>query len=510
VRDVGSGEALSRWAADPHAPHSPAPGTPAQTWTVQGGGPDGTLARWAADPLAPRSPAVGIDTVTPAQDRSGAWPDSTGLEWSWPLHAAEAPVAGPLASDMWVGSEDDTLVDQDLFDPLRPTPPWPSSGEVRMGDADEDVPVLPYRSGWTRFGWALRDLAIVAGLVLAVVGAWVVLVNLRGPEPEAATDQLAMRLDRTVAESLRADRVASFGTWIVDVTTTLALGGVVFRSVIATAQRRVLGWSPARFLRMAAFVGMVASVAVVPFRAAAIAGTGRIAVLDPDTLRFVATSRFGNAALLRVAGLLLIAVAVGAPTGQDDDGIRPRGVGRALDHVLSAGGGLLLLASYAWIGHPQAASAGGEGTLLVLGQLVHVLAVSTWFAGVVLLYLQIRAGRRVGAVRTSAEVVERFSTVAGGALALAAVTGVLLAQQQVTSVSALMDTPYGRALAVKLTLVALVAAIGGYNKLFVVPRVVDMSGAVAWRTLHRTLLAEATVIAAGVLLATTTMISGGF
>jgi copper transport protein len=271
----------------------------------------------------------------------------------------------------------------------------------------------------------------------------------------------------------------------------------------------VLGWSPSRFVRVTALVGVAASVAVVPFRAAAIAGSGKVAMLDPETLRFVATSRFGNAALLRVAGLLLVAVAVGGPAAADDDGVRPTGAGRALDHVLSAVGGMLLLASYAWVGHPQAASAQGSGTLLVLGQLVHVLAVSTWFGGVVLLYLQIRAGRRVGAVRTSAEVVERFSTVAGGALALAAVTGVLLAQSQIASLSALTDTPYGRALALKLALVGLVVAIGGYNKLFVVPRIVELRGAVAWRTLHRTLLTEATVIAAGVLLATTAMISGG-
>jgi len=170
---------------------------------------------------------------------------------------------------------------------------------------------------------------------------------------------------------------------------------------------------------------------------------------------------------------------------------------------------VLLLASYAWIGHPQATESPGPGPLLVVGQLVHVLAVSTWFGGVVLLYLQIRAGRRTGAVRTSAEVVERFSTLAGASLALTAATGVALARSQVTSVEALTTTPYGQALVLKLALVALVVGIGGVNKLFVVPRIVAEQGPAAWRALHRTLLAEAAVIAAGVLLATTAMISGG-
>jgi copper transport protein len=112
-------------------------------------------------------------------------------------------------------------------------------------------------------------------------------------------------------------------------------------------------------------------------------------------------------------------------------------------------------------------------------------------------------------VRTSAEVVERFSTAAGVSLALVAATGVALARSQVTSLDALTSTPYGRALAIKLVLVGLVIAIGGYNKLFAVPRVVERGGPVAWRTLHRTLLAEAAIIAGGVLLATTAMTSGG-
>jgi copper transport protein len=177
------------------------------------------------------------------------------------------------------------------------------------------------------------------------------------------------------------------------------------------------------------------------------------------------------------------------------------------NHLLGGLGALLLLASYAWIGHPQATEA--PGPLLVLGQAVHVLAVSTWFGGVALLYLQIRAGRRAGAVRTSAEVVARFSTAAGISVALAAATGVALARSQIGSLDALTTSHYGRALILKLVLVAVVLAVGGYNKRFVVPRIVEQQGPVAWRTLHRTLLAEAAVLVAGVLVATTAMISGG-
>jgi copper transport protein len=364
----------------------------------------------------------------------------------------------------------------------------------------------------------LRDAGLAGLVVLAVALAWLVLVVLRRPEPLVAGDRLVLRVDTGVADSLRADRIAAFGTWIVNLTTTLVLGGVIFRTVISKGAGRAVGWSPARIVRGAAILGAAASLAVLPFRAAALAGTGRVAVVDTATLDFVATSRFGTAALLRIAGLFVAAFGVVGPAvahrhdrSRRSSGSRrsaaPAGEGSAANHLVGALGVGLLLASYAWIGHPQATAA--PGPLLVVSQAVHVLAVSTWFAGVVLLYLQIRAGRRAGAIRASAEVVARFSTAAGVSVLLAAVTGIVLARSQVASLDALTTGHYGRALILKLVLVAVVLAIGGYNKEFVVPRIVEQGGPAAWRRLHRTLLAEAAVLAGGVLLATTAMISGG-
>jgi putative copper export protein len=434
------------------------------------------------------------------------------------LQTSFGPVPATAADPFAAGYDDPAFAFTDV--PI--TAEVPVTGEIPVVD---DAP--PLRSRWHRAGWAVRDVVLLAALVLAVVGAWVVLVDVRGPDPAVTGDRLARQLDRAVAASLRADRVASFGAWLVNVTTALVIGGVMFRSFVAGAPTRALGWSPVRILRTAAVVGIVASLAALPFRAAAIAGTGRVAMTDPATLEFVATSKVGTAALLRVAGLLLATFAVAGPatnalggerSGRDRDRDRGRphrgrrrrrrAEGSVLDHLLGAAGALLLLASYAWVGHPQAAE--GRATLLVLGQMVHVLAVSTWFGGVVLLYLQIRAGRRAGAVRTSAEVVERFSVLAGASLALTAATGLALARSQIASVDALTSTPYGRALALKLGLVALVVAVGAYNKVSVVPRIARMRGPAAWRSLHRTLLAEAAVLAAGVLLATTAMTSGGF
>jgi copper transport protein len=57
----------------------------------------------------------------------------------------------------------------------------------------------------------------------------------------------------------------------------------------------------------------------------------------------------------------------------------------------------------------------------------------------------------------------RFAVVAGCAVGLLAVTGLLAAGAQVASIDALLTTDYGRTLLIKATLAAVAAAFGAYN-----------------------------------------------
>lgn len=145
----------------------------------------------------------------------------------------------------------------------------------------------------------------------------------------------------------------------------------------------------------------------------------------------------------------------------------------------------------------------------MLSQSAHVGAAAVWFGGGVLLALEIVRHRRKGDPCCSAETVARFSTLAGAALALVAVSGLVLARSQLASLGALISTAYGRALSAELALVAVVVAIGTYNHLRLVPAVVRDDDAVAWRRLGRTAAVEGAVIAAGVLVTTAAMTSGG-
>lgn len=123
------------------------------------------------------------------------------------------------------------------------------------------------------------------------------------------------------------------------------------------------------------------------------------------------------------------------------------------------------LAAPALSGHTRAAS---PEILVVATDLVHVTAGSVWLGGLagLALVLPDLAGR--GAV--GAEVLTRFSVVAGGVLAVVAATGSLLAWRVLGSWSALTGTGYGQLLLMKLGIVAVVVVIAAWNRFTLLPR----------------------------------------
>jgi putative copper export protein len=443
-----------------------------------------------------------------------------------------------------------------------PPPPMPKHLEVGVvthteaGGTRRRPPVRTTGSRWLDGGAAL------VGLIMALGFAWFVLVMVRQPGALGApADQIGAHIDDTLIETLLADRVQSVLGWVTNVTTTLVLGGAVFRLFVVgqrAGRSRRRGWgrgargrstrtaatgpAPAatpgagseyassaamRTLRRAAVVGMVAELASVFVRAVAVSGDGLAAAWDPRMIRFVLDVRFGDAALIRVAGLAILAGlslpietrrrwsgrlarlnanASNANAGNPDAGNESADRLR-LERLFFLVGAGVVLASFALVGHPQAT---GPRPLLPLVQCAHVLAVSTWFGGVTFLAIELRQQRREGTARVSAEFVARFSTLATIIVPLAVATGVVLANSQLDELGALVDTAYGRALLVKLSALSVPLAIGGYNRQWLVPAVAERDEPAAWRHLRQTLVVEVLFIALGVLLATAAMTSGGF
>jgi uncharacterized membrane protein len=125
--------------------------------------------------------------------------------------------------------------------------------------------------------------------------------------------------------------------------------------------------------------------------------------------------------------------------------------------------GVMLIHAYA--GHAGAASS--WRWFRVGTQWVHLAAAAVWVGGLAWLLFGIRqrgADDRLGAV-------QRFSTIAGFALAGVAVTGVLRAWDEVGSVSGLLGTGFGNVVVAKIVLFAAMAGLGAVNRYRVIPSI---------------------------------------
>lgn len=156
-------------------------------------------------------------------------------------------------------------------------------------------------------------------------------------------------------------------------------------------------------------------------------------------------------------------------------------------------GTCLAVVSPALIGHSRAFEP--QGPVIAL-DVLHVLAGSVWFGGLVGLAITLPA--IAGRGSHAAEVLGRFSTLAAGVLAALVATGGLLAWRIVASWENLVGTRYGWLLLTKIALVALAAAIAAWNRYVLVPRARADGGHQERRStavrLGRVVTVEATVI----------------
>jgi copper transport protein len=164
---------------------------------------------------------------------------------------------------------------------------------------------------------------------------------------------------------------------------------------------------------------------------------------------------------------------------------------RALAVVAVSAAGTMLL--HAMAGH--AAASGRFAWFDVLVQWLHLMAVGVWVGGLVWLLVATRS--EDGSAR--ADGIKRFSTMAGIALAVVALTGLQRAISEVggpTAWNRLFHTSFGITLLVKVGLFAGLVALGARNRFVNVPGAAR--SATRLSSLRRTVSAEV-LVAAGVL-----------
>lgn len=129
---------------------------------------------------------------------------------------------------------------------------------------------------------------------------------------------------------------------------------------------------------------------------------------------------------------------------------------------------LVLLITSTFSGHATVAS---PKWLAVGNDILHMIAASVWFAGIIGISVALPDGwtgaREPDRLRLLARSVTRFSNVAFVSISIVALTGTLNSFLHVGALNDLIDTNYGRAIGGKILLFIGILALGGINHYFV-------------------------------------------
>jgi copper transport protein len=276
----------------------------------------------------------------------------------------------------------------------------------------------------------------------------------------------------------------------------LAIGGGVFLVVVwlPALVRHAgagAGWREAstlfvsrlkRVVLGAVLLGVVATAAAIVLEAATVSGISFWAALDADALEPVSDTRVVEAWGARLmlwllfGGLLVLALRSRRAPVLRRAALGAEGV--ALGPLPARPQRLLLLFTVVALaltaplaGHTATDSP--EGLLICVGT-AHVLAMSAWLGGLVMLLIAmpVAAGALSARERTPllAAVVGRFSRMASIVVAVLVLSGIVQAVALVGSVPALYETAYGRLVLVKVGLLLALLTLGAYNQRRSLPR----------------------------------------
>jgi putative copper export protein/methionine-rich copper-binding protein CopC len=225
---------------------------------------------------------------------------------------------------------------------------------------------------------------------------------------------------------------------VLDASLATLVGGLAFVVAVWPQGARLV--RTRQLLWIAALLAGFASFELAAFQHAAVSGLNTAEALSPwhqwDALQF----RFGRIAAVR-AVLLGAAAVLTARLARDGARATRSITWLAATTVVVLG----LAETLVLLGHTS-----GSGVVASGARLLHVLAVTTWIGGLVMLLCVVVPRRRVDELLT---VLPRFSALATGAVVILTAGGVLLAVDLVGTAGALPSTGYGRVLLAKLAVV---------------------------------------------------------
>jgi copper transport protein len=204
-----------------------------------------------------------------------------------------------------------------------------------------------------------------------------------------------------------------------------------------------------RVVRQTMAVGLIVAIAGLAALAAAQRSVARVPLAD------LLNTATGRSVLWRGIGMVVAAIGVVAYTAASHRTLGLLGVGSG------AGGAILAEAAS---GH---AGGGTSAWVEIAAQWCHMAAAGVWIGGLAALLLRVRSAQD----DEKAQLVRRFSRMAGVALLVVVATGTIRAVGELDRPNDLFDTWYGRVLVGKIGALVGLVALGAVNRYRNVPRV---------------------------------------
>jgi copper transport protein len=233
---------------------------------------------------------------------------------------------------------------------------------------------------------------------------------------------------------------------------------------------------------LAVVAGVLSSAAGIVLQGATAAGVTFWSALDSTIIEEVLHTRFGTVWGIRALawlgfGALLLGTLSAArrpvlrPASVGATGLAPARISRTALVLLAIPLGFMVI-SPALAGH---ASLEQPSAVLVPANAIHVLGMSIWVAGLVLLLFVLPGATRLlerpDRTRLLAATLSRFSPVAFVAVLAILATGLVQSWFEVEKLDNLIDTAFGRAALIKFgLLVGPLMALGAYNQRRLLPR----------------------------------------
>jgi copper transport protein len=233
--------------------------------------------------------------------------------------------------------------------------------------------------------------------------------------------------------------VGALSRWLAFAGGIIAFGVAMFVLLVERASRIVAG--RARRLMAACGVAVVVGTAGAALaRVADASGTSIVGAFDH--LDLLTSTRYGRLDLVWLIAAVALLICAGVPP-------------LCRYAITTVYAGIVFLGVPAFSGHAWTTSPAAVG---VAADVIHILAVAVWVGGFAALLV---------AVKDESDpsfFVARYSEVALPAAGLTVATGATSSVLEVGSVSALLETPYGRLLIAKLALVTIILIIGYVNR----------------------------------------------